>query len=247
MSFSGDYTFLTTKPANRRLVRGYPELLLILPNTDISSAILRMTVTWSDATTSNMDISLGDLRTGEVKAVNIGTDARDYDGLQPAKTAVKVVAKVGTTGTKTLTYLFAQAQSDTKQALYYANSYGGYDSIICTGDSQRIQENSSVDTRRSLIMESSIRNLQEYGVANAQARVGRSVSTGYLTPAEYQASQDLFLHRHGYVYESVGGVNTFVPVIFDSDITWSTERSNLKIVGITYRYAPTFRAFDRVA
>jgi len=243
------YTFLTTKPDARRMSTDHPELLYILPLDELALD-LKAKIYYTDATTTTITIQAAmDLRPGEVQIKNIGFESVDYVTHQPSKTISHIKIWLGTEDeNEQLTYYPYTPDADQSIAIYYQNSAGGLDTLICLGDNQHTQSQDSIRTVSPLIFDEDLRNLRQYGLVGQRAITGKntSVSHRYATRDEVMALRDFDLFREAWTYEEFAGVNDFIPIILTSAIEFPSQRNNLVAPAITFQYRFESRAFDRV-
>jgi hypothetical protein len=244
--FSGAYTILTTKPASRLMSKDHPELLNVLPHVDNPTLKLQAKVTKQDASSVTHLIDTFAARDGEVYSFQIGWDDEAY----PDKANIKKIEIYcgGSYGAAddVITYYPVTMVADELVAIYYQNSYGGIDSLICKGSKQPIQKNESIAARSggSLLKDDSLRVNRT--IANRATR-GNLVHTGYSTRKELYALQDLFLINHAWELMTLGGEERFVPIDIDQSVSWPDNRENLQALPIRYRYSMEQKAITRVA
>jgi hypothetical protein len=244
------HTFLTTKPSTRRMSKSHPELLYILPLDERLNIDLRAKITYTDASTSTITAKAAlDLRPGEVQVVNIGFETVNYPAAQPSKTILHIKFFLGTEGdNEELIYYPYTPDSDQSVALYYQNSAGGLDTLICAGDIQHRQSHDSISTVSPLVYDEDWRNLRQYGLAAQRAIAGKSTNVmhRYATRDEVTALRDFDLFREAWIYEDVSGVMDYVPILLTTPIEFPSERNNLVAPVINFQYRFESKAFDRV-
>jgi hypothetical protein len=233
--------------------KDHPEILNVLPHvdsvTDPALIPLKLLAKITGGATADYEINSFTARMGEVYSFQIGWDDVAY----PDKANItKIEIYCGTafadyaTADDVITYYPVTMVADELVAIYYQNSYGGIDSLICKGAKQPIQENESIAARSgvSLLKDDSLRVNRT--IAN-RATFGNLVHTGYSTRKELYALQDLFLINHAWELMTLGGEERFVPIDIDQSVKWPDNRENLQALPIRYRYAMEQKAITRVA
>lgn len=218
--FTGSYQFLTTKPATRRFSKINKEWLYILPMADMNSANLYYKMYFDDDTNSTGSISLGNLRDDEAKIVDISYALVDYDSIitSPATRIKKIEVYVGTASSEDsgdkITLIPYTPQGEVL-ALYYANSYGGFDSLICTGaNSQNLISEQEV-TKRIMTHSEDINTTAQYKVVDAMARSSYTINTAFMPLGEVKALRDLSIKKPIRMMKEIDGVTTMVPYILE--------------------------------
>lgn len=206
MLFKPPYTFLTTKPASRLLSRLHPEWLAILPIEDIANAAIYADVNYTDGTANFSEVlAIGDLlRAGEVQAVRIDFQTIDWDAIVPAKSIryIELTIRSGgiaLTNDDPLRYYPYTPDGDLElqRAIYYHNSYGGIDSLICLGDQQLSIETTGYTTARPLDLGYQLATAQ-YKYVDPYFTEVQQVITGKKPALELFALHDLFALKAAY-------------------------------------------------
>lgn len=251
-TFSGDYQLLTTRPDKRRLSTEDPEYVYVCPNTDITAAYMYAKAYYSDATTNVHSVSLSNLNKGETKCVDIGFAAMSYNSSIPVgETISKIEVYVGTTDTEDdgdkLTYIPYTALSDLKLRVYYSNSYGGLDSLICIGDRQETVESSYQMASVEIAHDAVLQESPQFIIQNSRGRRSFEIHTGHMPEKELEALRELGVKKPLSIYETVNGTATLLPCVLDGNgIALSTARTNLHNQVIRLKYQWEDEAFDRV-
>jgi len=246
--FSGDYTFLSTKPDNRLMSKDHPEILKVLPHADNNPYTLDAKVTKIDTSTADYEIDSITAREGEVYTFNIGWNDVAYpDKANIRKIEIYMGGPAGyATADDIITFYPFTIKSDHIIALYYQNSFGGIDSVFCKGDQVPEQDNDGIAARSGVTLAKDA-DLRQYLTVNTSARLGNLVHTGFSSRKELRALQDLFLHNYAYEYMEVGGEMRFVPIQVDPAVRWPSVRTNLQALPIRYRYATEHRSINRIS
>lgn len=250
---SSPYTFLTTKPQKRLISTLHPERLYILPHEDIPTASLRAVVTYTDGTTeehvliSNVNL---DINGGQVREFDVSYAKRDYNNLNSAKTIkyfqihlYKSAAKM--TGGDYIQYYPYTPSSDQLKAIYYHNSWGGLDSLICEGDQQVSRQFQGDQT--AIPLEAVYDGQQhQFRWMDPVFRTQQSVNTTNRPAAEIDALDDFFMLKRAYEYKRKSGGHVLLPIIPEQpEVIMPSSRSNIKKLSFSYRYAFEQRARDR--
>jgi hypothetical protein len=243
-ALSGNYHFLTSKPLTRNIFEIQKEWLYILPLVDITAAVLDIVITYTDATTQDADVALGDLTKGEVNVVDIGFPAQDYNSHQ-AKTIESIAIKIDSDAEKIILKP-VDLSTDNIRHLFYMNSLGGIDSLICIGDQQDNLETSRLISQKELSIDAPL-DESEFIVSSIKARAPFNVYTGIKPDKEIRAAKDLFLVNE--IFEQIENDGTFamVPIIVDQkSVKFPSKNNNLKAIQFTARPAWDEVALDRI-
>jgi hypothetical protein len=246
--YTGQYTFLTTKPAARRLCTLFSDFLYVLPIESVSLD-LNARIYYTDGTNALYKIEESvSLVAGSVEYWDISPATVNYAAVEPSKTINRIKIYMGTEDeTETLNYYPYTPTNDELRAIYYANTAGGVDVVICTGDEQRSQGNEWIDSVSPQVLESSIQNIRNYGVSNQRARTGFTFHTShrYSTREELLALRDFDLLRTGWLYEEMDNLPKMLPILLSAPIPYAPARANLVAVPISFNFAFDEKAFDR--
>jgi len=252
MFFAAPYTFLTTKPQKRLLSVSHPEWLAVLPIVDISIPKLQAIVTFTDGTTSTYDLTTtGEflLSAGQVQCFDISYATRDYDSLNEAKTIRSFKISIYSPDFSTSDYIECvpyTPKGDLQQAIYYHNSYGGLDSLICTGDAQTVDSVQGMMTNK-VKDDSFVADSSQVRFVNPSFIRSRKLDTGLKPSGEIDALHDLLTIKQAYEYRIVNGNPYFVPIVPEgSPIEYPSLKNTLKRMAISYRYSQIYRAIDRI-
>jgi hypothetical protein len=246
---SGNYTFLTTRPAHRRMSRLHPEIIKVLPHVAVTGQTLKARLYYSDATaTADYTIATFNARVGEVYSFQIGYPDISY----PSKAVIsKIELYCGATypadQDMIIYYPFSYA-GDIIEAIYYANSLAGIDSVICTmTNAQNTQAVQSDPAELNANYQSNYRNQRQHRSINNNSRTGRIISTGFLPgPDHMEALKDLFLHNFACIYRTIGGQPRYVPIEVDQNVSWPSVNAALQGIEISYRLSIDAKANSRV-
>lgn len=235
---------LTTKPLTRRLSEAQKEWLYILPLVD-GDAMITITVTYTDATTAATAVNLLGLRASEVVRVPMDYATRNYLALSPGDDIAKIVATIDCAQT-TITYLAWAPRTDIIREFQYANSLGGFDSFICTGDRSatfKIEQ----DTARLPLQVPVDTSLGQYRSVNTLGSEKAVASSGYKPKKEIEAFKDLMMSNQILERITYNGREVLVPVILDKNsVKFPPEKQNLRAVDFAYKYAWDDVALNRV-
>ncbi len=250
-TFTGDYQFLTTKPNSRRLSKVDKEWLYILPIADMTSANLYYKMYFDDGTNITDSISLGDLREYEVKIVDISYLLVDYDSniTSPAMYIEKIEVYVGTASTEDsgdkLTYVPYTPKGE-RMTFYYANSYGGIDSLICTGDTSETIESDQQTARFELAHDADINEVTQYTDVNAKARRRFNINTSHMPDLEAKALRDLAIKKPIRIYKEINTTPVLLPCRLEPNrMGLPGSFTQLNTNSFTISYAFDDYAFDR--
>ncbi len=251
-TFTGDYQLLTTKADKRRLSTTDPEYVYVCPIADMTGANLYAKAYYSDATTNVHTVSLSNLNKGETKCVDIGYAAIDYVSNIPSGESIsKIEIYVGTADTEDsgdkLTYIPYTAISDQKLRVYYVNSYGGMDSLICIGDRTESVESDYQIASAEIDYDGVLQESPQFTIHNSRGRRSFEIYTGHLPEKEAEALRELGVKKPVCIHETVNAVETLLPAILDGNgVALPSQRSTLHNQVIRLRYAWEDMAFDRV-
>ena len=226
---------LTTKPLTRRLTETQREWLYILPliNTD---ATLTITITYTDDSTDVNPIPLLGLRATEVVRVRMDYDRHNYLGINPEEDIAKIVASIDCAQT-TVTYLPWAPRTDIVREFYYANSLGGFDSFICTGDNATTYKIEQ-DTARLPLQVPANASLGQYRNVNTLGNEKVVASSGYKPKKEIEAFKDLLMSNQILERITYNDREVLVPVILDKNsVKFPSEKQSLRAVDFAYQYA----------
>lgn len=245
--FTGPYTFLTTKPSQRLFSMDHPEWLYICPNEEIASAQLTVIIMYSDASKVVITIALGTLKLGEVQCLDISNKRRNYNQYNPTKSISKITIYISDIENDHLILRPYTPQSDQILAIYYHNSYGGMDSLICLEDQQESIEMEGIVTAKPIDAaydESSAQFIYNDG----KFRSSVSTISGMLPKKELFALKDLFIIKKAWQYtEDSDNIKSLIPLIPESQsVVFPSGRNNVKKLAINFRYAFDEMAISRI-
>lgn len=247
------YQFLTTKPQRRLISTDHPEWLYILPNVDIPGASLVATCYWQSGgniTYTLISADELDLNGGEVRYFDISYAKRNYANLDPAKTIayirIQINAAAIDSGEKDYIDLVPYTPvGDDITAIYYRNSQGGMDSLICAGD---VQEAIEIDGLQVATPLEAVYDTQaaQYSWVDPSYRTDISVHTGAKSTRELKALKDLMLIKSAFEYREADGVLFTKDIIPEQlSVSMPSSRTNIKKLSFIYRYAVSQKAIDR--
>ncbi len=246
------YILLTTKPKKRLLSIHHPEWLYFLPTAFIPNPYFKVKLHFKDGTTSNHDLYQfpTTLRPSEVHYLDIGFSRFDYKSINPAKELLFVEAFILIQGDFTIEssiHLYpVDYNTDQTRAIYYHNSLGGLDSLICTGDQLVGGNFFSTVRERPFELGYDNKNLQQYFPTNQSMRRTVEVFTGYKPKLEIEALDDLFLLKRAYEYISINGqYPDLVPIEPELEtVTYQGDKENLHALSFSYKHAFSDRSID---
>lgn len=250
-TFTGIYKFLTTRPNTRRLSKLDPEWLYVLPLQDIASASLYYTVYFDDGTDVLQNIDLGNLRQGEVKILDISYATVNYDSLIPAGASYirKIDMYVGSIPSDTpsdlLTYL-PYTPGLERQAFYYANSYGGFDTLVCTGAIEESIKSTQSVVNRHLPHDANLADSPQYAARDARGRRYFDINTGNMSRLEREALADMQIKKPIHAYKEISGTPVLLPCILENNsMVLPGTYTNTTPFDFSLSYAWQDRALDR--
>ncbi len=243
-----EIVMLTTISLIRPFSMEHPEWLYILPVADKNAATLSVLITYTDGNTDTKVIPIGNLRTSEVVVINISEANQLYTEVDDTKTIQKMVMSVNSTDdTLTLYPFYPSEKSDQVVALYYHNSYGGLDSLICMGDYSDTLEAEQLIVEQPIDETKNVTTHPQFLPTYPRGRRGVDQHTGYKTEDELLALRDMLLLNKGYEYQSINGQQVLLPIIFqNASITLPSKKTNARAMQLQYRRASVDYALDRI-
>jgi len=247
---SGDYTFLTTRPEARRMSKAHPEILKVLPHVDKlnpTPQTLKARIYYTDATpTADYTIDTWEARAGEVYSFQIGYQDVAY----PSKSlAWKIEIYCGdhATADDMLFYYPYDYAAQEIVPIYYTNSLGGIDSVICTmSDRSESNEFERVTAVMHPDYQTNSHNQRQYRALSAYGTTGWEVITGPMpSQADAEALRDLWAINHAWVYDSIGGQQVYVPIYIEGQPVMPSQNSAIKSLAISYRLAVDIKSYSR--
>lgn len=191
------------------------------------------------------------LQAGEVQCFDMSFATQAYDALNPAKTIRSILIRIESPdfadqdAQDHIIYYPYTPKGDNIRAIYYHNSYGGIDSIICTGDQQHSIETTGYITHRPLDLGYDL-GAAQIKYADPYHQTISQVSTGPKPGLEVFALHDLFALKAAYEHRQISGVDVLVPIIPEGQgIAFPSAKTNIKNLAFSYRYAFEERAKDR--
>lgn len=242
-----EIVMLTTKPLIRQFSMEHPEWIYILPMADVAAADLTSTITYTDATTDTLVISLGALTKYAATKVNIGEPVQEYSQVDTKKTISHITLKVNNDDDELTLYPYYPSQiSDQVRAFYYRNSYGGFDSLICIGDQADGFEATGQLAQLPITSGYVVTTSPEYVSVNQEGLRSGSMFTGYKTNAEINALKDMQLVNDVHELKTIDSQDVLLPIILQGGIQYPSARNKLKGIQFNYRYAWDDRALERI-
>lgn len=257
MAFVTPYSFLTTKPQKRLLSRLHPEWLYVLPIESITTPKLVAVIAHRDnSATSYTLIDTGDLvlRAGEVKCLDVSYARWDYDAVEPTKIIRSIAIRIESPDFEDqgaqdyiqyVPYPAAAGFGDFSRALYYHNSMGGLDSVICSGDHQ---DTLSLDGYMTVQPLEAVwdQATAQYRYADPTFLTYADVNVPVRPTREVFALKDLFIHKRAYEYQQGEDWQALVPIVVQGEeLQLPAYRDNLKRLSLRYQYGFIEKAIDR--
>lgn len=245
--------------------------------TGISSGATARVVTWTDTPEFEIELISGQfvvgeeihngthtaevvsfednfkLRNGEAQYFDISYATRNYDALNVAKTIKSFIIRIESpdfadqSAQDHIVCIPYTPTGDNIKAIYYNNSYGGLDSIICTGDQQQ-----SIETQNILSSKA-----EELGYEQGSSQItalnpsfinAEQAHTGNHPKGEIEALHDLLTLKSAVEYQMINGVELFIAIIpLGNGISFPSKKANMKSLSFSYRYAFEQKAIDRIA
>lgn len=236
------YLFLTTRQLSRKMHWMQNEYMYILPLQNITSAQLTVLITYTDATTHSEPIALGNLAQYEGIIMRLADDYLDLNSYNPTKTIQHIELYINASSTERIKYQMYEPYTDNQVTLYYANSLGGFDSLICEGATM-----DKVMYTKQLVnkLSTAAFSLPDGDMLYNDPVITRKLelSSGYKSKADVMALRDLavsgkVLMRDGDDFVPFVITNTDGPDWSDEDQTWYFRFEG----HLEYRE----KAFDRV-
>lgn len=242
---------LTTKPLQRSFSMDHPEWIYVVSTEDYASAQLR-TIIWDrdgGQIAATVLLELGTLRAFEVRMLNISNAVYNYETHDPDEPIkdIDIFIRSGSTDSAVIKLVPSTPTSESIRALYYHNSLGGLDSMICTGEQQQSNEFSFVNTEKPVELGFGLDDAPPMQSINQEVQTSFNVNTGYKPKAEIKAFTDFFLIRRGYEYRQLNGSYQLIPIQpIMSALDHPSERASLHALSFGYKYAFTNKAMDQV-
>lgn len=229
--------------------RAHPEILKVLPHADQLGQTIKARIYYTDATpTADYTIHTWDARIGEVYQFQIGY----ADVAYPSKSvAWKIEIYLGTyaSADDIITYLLHDEAAEYLTPIYYTNSLGGIDSIIChSAQRQPLHQLESITGVLQPDFSTNYRNQRQYRQLSATGRKGYRVMTGQLPGrAHLQALEELWLINHAWVYTTVGGQSRWLPIEILGSYTPPDDSDNRQSLTIEYLLSIDIRSISRAS
>lgn len=129
--------WLTSKPTTRENIQAQTELATVLfteARTGVNAPVLRIVLTYTDASTHPIDTNLGDVAIGQCITVDLSDATWNFDQHNPAKTVASFTVQfVGLTG-DVLTFKRKDQPSPFLRSYLFTNARGGFDALAATGE-----------------------------------------------------------------------------------------------------------------
>lgn len=227
----------------------HPEWLYVMAHAGLNRLYYK--VYYTDGTDDTDFHAFDGLVSGAVGMIQVGYDQIDYPAMNPAKTILKVefTLRNGVTVNdgETLTVYPYVPDGDSQRAIYYHNSYGGLDSVICEGDQQLSLEVSGITTRKEKGINFSVLTHVQLQVVNPRRISQHLLYTGHKPTREIQALADLFLIKSAYEYVILDGAKYLLPIIpVDNAKELPSKKNNMKRISFGYQYAWEEKSMDRI-
>lgn len=127
------YIFLTTKPMRRVMTKNQQEYLFLLPLTAITDAEFVIKINYTNETSELVPVALGNLAQYDGKIIRISYTETYYETINPSLIIKSLEFYLNENSTERIIYDIYEPITDNPIELFYANSLGGFDSLICEG------------------------------------------------------------------------------------------------------------------
>ena len=238
--FDGKYQFQISSTPNR-IFKNHRQFLYALILEDIPDARL-----WAKSNLANGDfglrqiIVLGDLSAGRTIIMDISDEVHDYDSY--AGDRIRNIQFYVESSEDTITLYPYTPKSDNPLVIYYQNSLGGLDSIICEGDQQPGLETFGFERDIAMSYDDNITDNSQYSYVNEGARETITIFANG-PKKEITALRDLYLIKNCWIIED----GQWIPMIVQgSSYDLPSTRSNINRPSITLKYAHNEHAFDQI-
>ncbi|GEM_PF-5816052 len=243
-----EIVMLSTRSLIRPFSMEHPEWLYILPVADKASASLTVTVYYTVGAPMVKSISLGDLRKSEVIDINISEANQKYSEVDNTRTISYMTMSVNSSDDALTLYpIYPSKMSDVVTALYYHNSMGGLDTLICTGDYADTMDAEKLVIEQPPDETKDVTTHPQYLAIDPQGFRGGDQHTGYKSEDELLALRDMLLLNKAYEYRVINGQQVLLPIQLQStNVVLPSKKTNAKALRIQYRLASKDYALDRV-
>lgn len=235
------YFFMTTKPLSREIFKNSPEWIYVFP-TSSGNIDMFYKIYYQDGSDYIGSIQISEMTRNIPFAVPIGYDFIDYESFNTDKKLVKIDFYLNDFGDDTVT-VYPKPEGDFQTTFYYFNSYGGLDTLTCTGDDTKSFQVSSQPIK--------ISDLDGNKRADTVQSLGQwrhSIMSGYKDRTAIEAIADMLFINDVYILINDAGVKKFARVIIEnSEFVFPSKKSNLKALQFSYRIADEQYSFIRRA
>lgn len=240
------YQFLTTKSLRRTIFKEQHEYLYILALEDMGQKNLTFDLTYNDGSANQTSKSIGNLSKGDIHLIDVGFDNIGYDLIESAKTISLIQIHIDDELNERIYLTPATLPSDNAQHLFYFNSLGGMDSLICTGSTQETQQTKFEESIREREADSG-NSFSEIETHNSNGNTLFDFNSGYKTLNELEACKDMFLINKSFKLINQFGTESFLPLILTSSkIRHSPDDQNLKSISFSAKQSFIEEAKDRI-
>ncbi|UZR95925.1 hypothetical protein [Chondrinema litorale] len=183
--------FLTNKNLERSITPGQRDFISLIPTVE-TTCNMNITIHYSDATTTVLSKDYGTLDAIKFYTLPFGDNVFDFFNQSPEKTITKI--EVGITEFPSINLVLKPKIKNCEwpRQFIYFNSYGGLETFISTGVSNRsIEEVSNTMFRNYLYDNYSLSN-GEYTQNKTENQLHITVSSGHLSKDEFESMLDIF-------------------------------------------------------
>lgn len=237
--YFSNYAFLTRQPRQKKIYEKQLEWLYYCFNLAYTNVCLRYrffdangteTVYYSAPTIPGINAAQMDVWGFPVNGPNIGFANRAYVKMIVCLYSLDSAAAIS----ENFTYLLKQEQSVETTYLYFANSDGGLDTLLCTGQiTEGADLTRDVADRTKTIKDTYFDGHQLQLSAEKQNK--NRVFSGWKTQAEMDYMEELFMSNYVFVYGNRYGQDIQAPVIItNKEIVTHQTNQNLRGYVIDY-------------
>jgi hypothetical protein len=234
---SSDYEFLTGL-SRRRFSKTSPMFLYVNVLSLISNSKLFCTIHHTLGNLTTQIYNIGELSVG-VKILDVSYATAAYDSRVIG--TIKSIDFFINTGPSITLYPYTP-KGDNTLVIYYQNSLGGLDSVICEGDQAPSLETEGYEVELAQSYDSNITDNQQYSYEQEGMRESMTV-TAIGPKNEILALKDLYLWKNAFVIEN----DQWIPIIIQGQsYALPTAKTNIYKQQITFKYAHKELAIDRI-